>query len=261
MSTRFVCILATARSGSSHLIELLHNCSELNVKGELFHIDSVARLTKSDKAKLKGESNGEITDKKTLCEWRRRHPRRTLDVLYESGNRRPLVFKLFDDHLAKDVVADNILDCSDIGYIVLRRRPIDSYISKVKARAAQTHTKVDTTAIKPELEPRSFIFWGRRVKEWYGWLDEEIGRRALPCYPLSFERHIENRTEMEALSELCERLEALGCPFGPMPPEVQGQVRQDREPDYRNRVANWPEFEAELCSRAPDLLDWALEAV
>src|SRR5690348_8443947 len=85
MSTRFVCILAASRTGSSHLIRLLHNCRELNVKGELFHVDNIARLTKSDKARLEAASNGEIADRRTLCEWRRRHPRRTLEVLYDTG--------------------------------------------------------------------------------------------------------------------------------------------------------------------------------
>jgi hypothetical protein len=261
MRARFVCILGTGRTGSSHLIQLLQNCSELNVKGELFHIRSMARLTASDQAKLREESKGEIADAKTLCEWRRRHPRRTLDALYENGNRRPLVFKLFQGHLAKEAVAGDILSRPDIGYILLHRRPIDSYISRMKAGAVRRHEKIDTTAIKPELEPKRFIYWARPLKEWYEWLENEINRRALPCYPICFERHIENRTAVETFSELHKRLEALGCPLAPIARKMQGYERQDGEPDFRNRVANWPEFEAELCSRAPDLLAWALETV
>lgn len=259
MSTRFVCILATSRTGSSHLIHLLQDCPELNVKGELFHVDNIGRLTKSDRAALENASDGQIVDPKSLCEWRRRHPRRTLDVLYESGDHRPLVFKLFWDHLAREIVADEIFGCPDTGYILLRRRPIDCYVSRMKASAIGQHAKIDTTAIRPELEPERFVFWARIVKAWYDWLDAEIRRRALPCFPLSFERHIENRTAQETMSELRERLEALGCPQVSMPRENQGHVRQDREPDYRKRVANWPEFETEVRSRAPDLLRWALE--
>jgi hypothetical protein len=183
-----------------------------------------------------------------------------LDILYDSGDRRPLVFKLFYDHLPKQAVADEIFGCPDTGYILLRRRPVDSYISRMKAKVVERHEAVDTTAIKPELEAGPFIFWAGRVKEWYAWLDEEIRRRALPYFPFSFEQYIENRTEGETLSELCKRLEALGCPPVSMPLESHGHTRQDREPDYRNRVANWREFEAELCSCAPELLRWALEA-
>ena len=260
MSTRFVCILATSRTGSSHLVHLLQDCPELNVKGELFHVDNIGRLAKSDKAGLERASNGEIVDRKTFCEWRRRHPRRTLDILYDTGGRRPLVFKLFWDHLAKEIIAGEIFSCSDTGYILLRRRPIDCYISRMKAAVIGQHARIDTTAIRPELEPERFIVWARIVKEWYDWLDAEISRRALPRFPLSFEQHIENRTAQEIMSELRERLEALGCPRVSRPGENQGHVRQDREPDYRKRVANWPEFETEVSSRAPDLLRWALEA-
>lgn len=258
MSTRFVCILGMSRTGSSHLIRLLRNCGELNVKGELFHIRSVGPLTGADKAKLAQASGGKTASPKAMCEWRRRNPRQTMDVLYESGHRRPLVFKLFWDHLAKEVVADEILSRPDIGYMLLRRRPIDCYISKMKAAIVGAHEEINTTTIRPVLEPKPFIFWVRQVKDWYEWLDEEIRRRALPCFPLSFEQHIENRTAQETLFELQRRLEALGCPPISMPQTCEGRARQDREADYRRRVANWQDFEADLAASAPDLLRWAL---
>jgi hypothetical protein len=258
MNTRFVCILATSRTGSSHLIELLRHCPELNVKGELFHVDNIRHLTKSDKAVLQEASNGEAADPKSLCEWRRKYPRQTLDLLYESGNRRPLVFKLFWDHLPKKIVADEIFGCPDIGFILLRRRPIDSYISRLKAAVATQHAGINTTTIRPQLEPKPFIFWARLVKDWYEWLDEEIRTRALPCFPLSYEQHIDNRTASQTLSEVFGRLDALGCPRRAIPARHEGRVRQDHESDYRKRVANWPAFESELGAHEPDLLRWAL---
>ncbi len=65
--------------------------------------------------------------------------------------------------MSKEIVARN-----DVGFVVLRRRPIESYISTLKAKNSNAYRIVDTTALRPTLEPAPFSAMGRTSSgKWY----------------------------------------------------------------------------------------------
>lgn len=76
------------------------------------------------------------------------------------GGDKTLVFKLFPNHLAHDLISGEILPRDDIGYLLLRRRPIEAFISETKAALVSAYTVMDTTGLRPELEVGRFV---RRV--------------------------------------------------------------------------------------------------
>lgn len=255
----FVCILAVPRTGSSHLCHLLHSCPGINMKSELFHPKGVHLVNKRDHEILRALSNGEITDNPSLCQWRAAHPTATLEALHESGGKRPLVFKLFGSHLARELVEQEIFSRTDIGYIVLRRRPIESYISGLKARTVAKHSKVDTTDVKPEADPERFVKWAGYVQRWYDWLDEQIAARRLPVVRMSYETHLKTVPPQEALASTLAALEEIGLPHFDTARKLYFATQQDREERYQDRVTNWDAFEQALRAktRPAKLLDWA----
>jgi LPS sulfotransferase NodH len=255
----FVCVLAVPRTGSSHLCHLLHSCPGINMKSELFHPKGVHLVNKRDHEVLRTISNGEITDNPSLCQWRAAHPGATLEALHESGGKRPLVFKLFGSHVARELVAEEIFSREDTGYIVLRRRPIESYISGLKARTVATHGRVDTTEIKPEADPERFVKWANYVQRWYAWIDEQIAGRGLPVVRMSYETHLKSVPPQEALQHTLAALEEIGFPHFDAGRKLYFATQQDREERYQDRVSNWDAFVETLRAkvRPSKLLDWA----
>jgi hypothetical protein len=149
-----------------------------------------------------------------------------------------------------------------MAFAVLRRRPIECYISGVKAHAASKYAKVDTTAIKPALEIEHFVEWAQRMRRWYRWAYASLKERGQPFARLSFEEHLDGLTGEEALSRIVPLLTPLGFPDVKIPPRVFEGERQDKEPRYQDRAANWDAFEAaaRADANAADLLEWALRA-
>lgn len=253
---RIVCILAMARTGSSHLIQLLKGCPEFNVKSELFK--KSVELKGQDKAAIQAASGG-VADDQALIAWRRAHPSQTLDALLANGGGRTLFFKLFVGHLSRKQIKDELFSRDDVRYVVLRRRPIDSFISSRKAQYYGVHGSVDTTRLKPTLEAEEFVHWAAKARGWYDWIAEQLQARGLAFLDIAYETQLEDATNNVALAAILERLTGLGLPKVALPKEIDSSERQDREPDYRARVANWAEFERKILSVPDhaDLLQWA----
>lgn len=258
---KFVCILAVPRTGSSHLCHLLHSCPDVHMKSELFHPRGVHLFTEADHAALRAASGGEIVDDPSLCRWRAAHPGRTLELIGEAGGGKPLVFKLFGAHLRRELVESEIFSREDVGYIVLRRRPIESFISGMKARTVKLHINVDTTAVKPTPEVEQFVKWARYVRSWYEWIDEQIDARGLPAIRISYEKQLKSIAPETALNQTLAALEAIGVPKLEPGHRIWSATVQDREQRYQDRIANWAAFEAALNAdrRQAKLLKWAQE--
>lgn len=250
--------MAIPRTGSSHLTRLLRNCELLSVKAELFHPRSID-LPVEDILALAACAGGAITDDESLIAWRRDNPRETLEALHRLAGGRMLVAKLFPFHLSQQQMADALFAHHDAVYLVLRRRPIESYISNLKANSIGRFGRIDTTTTRPVLAPDEFRQWAKRMRRWCAGVDEELRSRGLPHATISYEAELDGISNRDALSGVLRKLEALGVPPLELPHQLLAGHRQDREQDYRGRVANWPEFESALRSdqMGAALLDWA----
>jgi hypothetical protein len=246
------------RTGSSYLTQLLKCCPEFNVHAELFHKNSVG-LKPGERSALLKAAGGEATDEQSLNVWRRRNPGKVLDALLHSSGERPLFFKLFGGHLSKAQVAAEILSRDDVRYVLLWRRPIESFISSRKASHYGVHGRVDTTTLKPTIVDQDFVNWALRYNRWYDWTARELRARGLPTMEIVYETQLKNAESHVALAGILDGLVALGLPKVALPEELLSSERQDREPDYRARVANWAEFEREILSvpAHAELLQWA----
>jgi hypothetical protein len=258
---RFLCIFAIPRTGSSHLDKVFRSCRELNSKSEMFHGHAGMRVTPQERTRIEALGCDVIDEKRKFALWRRQHAVELLDALYRAHNR-PIVFKVFPSHLKTSMLEEEFLSRSDMAFAVLRRRPIECFISGIKAREASKFTKVDTTAIKPELEIGDFLHWARKMRHWYRWAYGALKARDQPFARLSFEEHLDGLSGEEALARIVPLLTPLGFPQVRIPRRVFEGQRQDKEPRFRERPANWDAFEeaARAHPEAAEYLEWAMRA-
>lgn len=256
---RFLCVFAVPRTGSSHLNKLFRSCPEFQGKSELFHRAQAGRHRKFEWAQLKAKSNGAVVDDDSFRDWRRTHPAATLEALHDAWKTKIIAFKIFPNHIPRDLIESQLLPRDDIGFAILRRRPIESFISAVKAKAGSIFTKTDTTAIKPELKAKDFVLWAGRMRNWYDWTQRVLEARERPFAQISFEKHFDGLSGEGSLARVLEQLRPLGIESVSMPEKIIVGERQDKERNYKDRVANWDAFEAELrgVPAHAELLDWA----
>jgi LPS sulfotransferase NodH len=259
---RFLCIFAMPRTGSSHLNKLLKSCPQFNAKSELFHAKAVARFSKEELETLQAKADGASFEGIHFNRWRRNHPRDTLEALYEGGGSKIVAFKVFPNHLKRERIQSDLLARDDTAFAVLKRRPMESFISGLKARSLSVFGKVDTTEIKPSLSVETFVDWAARMKRWYDWTGEVLEARGLPYATLSYEEHLDGQSGAESLTKILPLLAPLGFADIAVPVRVWESERQDREPRFQDRVANWDAFEtaAKGDPSCDPFLEWALGA-
>ncbi len=100
---RFLCVLASPRTGSTHLDQLLGSCAEFNAKAELFHPKWFGRIDQAEFDEIERASSGAVTDVESLVGWRKEHPLKALEALHRAGPSKIVVFKLFPGHVRRPV--------------------------------------------------------------------------------------------------------------------------------------------------------------
>ncbi len=241
------------------MIKLVKSCPEFISKGELFHRHDIGLHRPFEYEKLKEISGGAVTDGESFRAWRHTHPAETLEAFHSAWESKVVAFKLFPYHLPEELIESQIFSRKDVAFAVLRRRPIESYISVVKAKAVGVFTKVDTTGMRPELSAENFMVWARRMRTWFKWVNRSLEARNEPFARIGFEKHVHGLSGEESIGHILGLLRPLGFADVGVPGEIIEGERQDREPEYRNRVANWDAFAAELRASAQSakMLKWA----
>lgn len=258
----FLCIFAMPRTGSSHLNKLLKSCPGISAKSELFHGRAKGRFSGPEMQQIEIRAGDAAHDSAKFSKWRRKHPADTLEALYEAGRPKVVAFKAFPGHLKKEIIEAQLLGRNDIGFAVLRRRPIECFISGLKAKSMSKFGAIDTTAIKPVLSAGDFLEWAARMKQWYGWTRKSLKERGIPYAEISFEKHLDGLSGEESLSRILPLLEPLGLCGIEVPPRVIEGQRQDKEVRYQDRAANWEEFLAAVKAdpECAAYLEWAERA-
>jgi len=249
------------RTGSSHVNKLINSCSNFAGKGELFHRHAAGQSRPIEIAALNEASDGVVVDSESFRKWRRDHPLQTLEALHSAWKKRKTIaFKVFPSHLSHELIEAELLPRDDIAFAILKRRPIESFVSSVKAKGGAKYTLTDTTDIKPEISPEEFLEWARRMRAWYKWVRDTLDARGKPYAEISFEEHLDGYSAHDALAHLRDLFTPLGIKnFDKFKEDAAEGTRQDRETDYRKRVANWDEFEAALRAKPQPsrMLNWA----
>lgn len=249
---RLLCIFGIARSGSNYLCSILANQPAIEGRYEIFNrIRSNYMRTEElvELARRSGETFPPVTEDAAAIRVVREDPTRTIDCLKDllPPGKRLLSFKVLRKQLRVRQLRDEIIARPDTAIAILRRRPIDAYVSRRKATQLRLWAEVDTTDVKIEIDARDFREWWQATADWYVRVERACWRQGKPFHRLSYEDDVDVAPEL-----LVQRLRLLLAESGmsdAMGPDAGPPtrfVRQDRAPAIEQRVANWPAFEQEL---------------
>jgi Sulfotransferase family len=247
-----LCILGVERTGSSRTATLLSGFEHLLVKEEIFHPN--AAHTMDDEWRELGPYAGiadvtGIRDRR-LVSWMRNHPNQALDWLVHRAGGRTVVLKLFPGHIESRDELERLFSRSDIAFLITRRRPIDCYISALKAQRIGKWRNADTTSVKVEGSVGQFLSMLTRATIWYAACADRIAAASRPHVDLSYEGEIA-KPDNVLLPALVAKLRLLGIDPGrySTAARVVPLQQQDRGTDYEAKMSNWQEFNAALRAR------------
>lgn len=239
------------RVGSSHLYQLLNNIDDLLVYHEVFHPHAAYGIPDeqeilSELSRSLGVFVSSLSDE-SLTSYMRENPDVFLDLALSGryGDGRFVALKIFPGHLADDAIYGKILKRKDVSVFVMHRRPIDAYISDMKAGRVGQHNGVNTSGLSIDLDVRAFEVWWDEINGWYGKIYKWLKEFDIPFFDMSFENDIVGDNSI-ILSRFVRKANEVGLGFNVGSGGNSGLSRQDLTSDYRKKVNNWEQFLAEF---------------
>ena len=168
-------IFAAMRTGSNLLEAGINQINGLQCHGELFNPGFVGR-------------EGVYAFDGISMSDRFRRPQRLLDAILARDPDKTPGFRMFFDHDAR--IIEQILEDPRCAKILLRRRPLASYLSNL--HAAQTslwvvrenETQIDAQV---EFDPDAFEEYAANTETWYRRLEEQIRTKGQTFFPIAYE--------------------------------------------------------------------------
>jgi hypothetical protein len=183
-----------------------------------------------------------------LVAWIHDNPMPVIDWLQTRADGKVLVFKLFQGHLSPNLY-EAVLTRSDIGFLLLRRKPIDVYISLLKTRLVRKVRYVDTTNVPVVGKLGDYLALEARMKVAREEARAILKRSGRPFADISYANDVA-REDIVLRDALNQKLRGMGVDPGPFVgvsgPQI---VRQDKGDSYSGKMSNWTEFAEEMKGR------------
>lgn len=254
-STKLVCLLATPRSGSSYLCDLLEHHPDVESHSELFHrqatyfgIPHRPRLESHFGQELRSELE-DYRDER-LVQYVHRRPADFLKSLRDQSSKSALFFKLFPRHLEFDTFRELILADVSIGKIIWKREPLAAFVSLKKAIAVKKWSHHDTSGLSVDLSAREFVDWFDANERWYQRCEQAMIAKGSRFESLEYESLMNLGGPLEHLRAITACLANLGAEVGEVPDSIGSQLetrpRQNAPTSPKDSIANLAAFAAEL---------------
>ncbi|MFK7751110.1 MAG: sulfotransferase [Sedimentitalea sp.] len=272
-----ISLVSTARSGTTHLIRIAAALEQLYVvRNEWLDMQGVAWAQADELAKFRALHGVDYTDHTDprLSKWVRENKEETLQILetLAKPEDRAVFYKSFPGHVLGDDFNRLFYDRPGTLFVFLMRRPIDSFISLMKARSIEKWVTIDTTQMKPELQAESFLTWWGINSDWFLRLQQRLKADNRPFGMLSYEDDV-MASVPHLLNRLVAELHVAGFEtsvnrthlvkssvkraihkvkgrelFGDM-----GAMKQDKEKSTAAKVSNWDAFCQDVIARTGSL--------
>jgi hypothetical protein len=249
-----LCVLGSPRTGTNHIAKLLANSKKIKSRTEIFHPAGAYGLLDKEVNRLADLANVRFTGSLDphLVSYARTHPASLLDILDDPAQGHILMsFKIFPGHIPLDLFRTALLPRTNIHFVFVQRRPLDIYISDVKANLIGKYHNVDTTGIQVRLDAQAFIEKTQFFRNWYLEMGKEISGTGKKYGIINYEDHINCPIEQSYMHIRDEAVEAGVDPlaFAPVPKVLVGLPRQDLAASYAEKITNEKEFMHELKER------------
>lgn len=240
-----ICVLAIPRTGTSYLVEIWRHFARHRSLGEIFHNEAafgckpyLGALGAAYGIETETIRDKPLIDAMTQAPWTAIH---TIEDALGATGCDSFSWKVFPKHLAHPAVQD-ILRQPDVLPVFVTRRPIDSFISLRKASILKTWGHQDTTDLRVALDFGQFRKWHDEQRDWYEGLRAFLDSHGLPWTELNYETDIDAGPD-EALRNCQAALARIGADLRVDTGPVQNTLtKQDRSPDYTEKVENWEAF-------------------
>lgn len=240
-----ICVLAVARSGTSFLVDVWKYFEHHASLGEIFHKNAAHKCKPflPELGRTFGVKAESVRDQDLVAAMRQA-PWTAISAL-ERGMRdqgyESFSFKVFPQHLKRPDLHKMFKD-HDFTVVFVRRRPIDSFISSIKATELRTWGKQNTTGLTVTLDYEKFSKWHRNHTEWYVGMREFLNGEGIAYGELLYETDIHTPPE-QVLKTSQDVLKTLGTEL-PLQVDhtIEARTKQDQASSYGEKVSNWDEF-------------------
>jgi hypothetical protein len=228
---------------------VLGSYSRVRAYGEIFHPSACFSFREAIPAlgkRLGTALPNDVRDPATI-EAVRANPGAALDSLRDVvGDGVTISFSLFSFHLKKR--SAYVLKRPDVALAIIRRRPIDSYASDLKAQHEESWSHVDTTGIRVIGNIREFTRYLHRQRRWYARSVKIAAKRGIDLPVFTYETDIAaGEAATRARIETC--LPVAGIDPGTSTGAIQSMTRQDLTSEPGLKFENWETFAAQLSER------------
>lgn len=256
-SNAFICLLAMPRTGSSYLADLLSRHPDIEVHTELFHraacflgVAHRDRLTPL-LAREVGRPLADFRDP-ALVAWVHQHPERFLELLAQQRTAPHLFLKIFPRHLDLVDLDRAILHAPPITSLLLKRHPLTTFVSQLKAMETNSWSHRDTTGLQVQTDAIRFLEYVERREAWYSHIRSALQKQQRPVIEIQYETLTACGSEQAALDLLVDAIDQAGCTLNriELPPDQQGiRQKQDRSTNPLSAIHDVARFIRDLQSR------------
>jgi hypothetical protein len=243
---KILVVFSVPRTGTNHLFRLLDNISDLKVYYEIFHPHAAYGLEKFygdlEAYCVYEDVYRHSIFEKELINKMHAAPGRFLDFAISRYNNHSIVFKIFPGHLSIEKIKEELLLRDEVAALIIQRRPIDTYISSLKARKTGKYINVNTSDIKVNLNAEEYMHWWQMNFLWYRDIFSLVGENGLPYTSLIYEKDIVGDVDIVTENAI-KKINGLG--FSLRIPERlrnQGLLKQDMQADFVEKIHNWQNF-------------------
>ncbi len=238
-------LVAIGRTGSNYFCKLLENSPLFISAYELFHNKCIYDLSDclNEYEQYTGKNFNKICDTE-LMDYIHEYPENLLDFFYSQlvkSNKQIFSFKIFHGQLDFEKVK-SILRRDDVEVFFIKRYPIDSYVSMLKAMATGKWKFKDSTDVKPKIKLNQYIKWYEEREEWYKSVKNylsTIDKKSYSFYYEEFTKWDDSQNLQFILSKMLGEDEYVNTEKNKVMVTMKKQDQNDKPED---KVLNWDDF-------------------
>lgn len=244
--TRLILEFSAPRTGSNALSGILRTSSKVFGFTEVFH-PKFKWETGRAACSFFGEDNlvgktGPTALAEHMERLRHYNPKGIIQYLLDEAEQRSFAaiqIKIFPGHLGLSQIDQIIASFEPICY-VLTRRPVDMYISNLKAMSMKSWAQANTTDIKPTIDLPGFLDWHARTRRHYQGCLFCMQRHGHTFAELTYNDLFESDNgPAECLTQFYEQ---LGVSIDAPDSKPSAYAKQDLSTSINDKVANWESF-------------------
>lgn len=245
---KIMVFIAIGRTGSNYFFSLLDQNPLFFNTYELFHTHCVYALENhlDSFSKYTGHSFKNICEEE-LLDYVHENPESLIEFMKskcKEGGKKYLTFKVFPEHLEIDKIA-KILQRNDVEVFFIKRTPIESYISELKARKSGSWKNEDYTKIRPELHLNNYLKWHHEKSSWYKNNESflsSINKKFATFYYEEFTKY-DDYNNLNFILNAISKIDNDVLKSNVETIKVnQIYKKQDRNKELHDKVDNWDEF-------------------